>query len=648
MAIIVSDMCKSFHGVTALDSTSFMVADGELFSLLGPENSGKSTIISCLSTLSTPDSGLAEINGRTLGVADESIAADIGVLFESIFLDLKLTVRGNIAFYAALHGISDEGLNNLAARLDITAILNRRLGTLSIGEQRRVDLARALIHNPAVLLLDEPVRGLDPHSASVIWKVIGEELEQGTTILLATEDAGTAIQADRVGILIAGRVLAMGTPGALISDYCPSVLLLRLADPDASARELASVGIFMPDPDPDGQVELQLDPTSARDVISLLGDQVLTFEFRNGTLDEVVRVLSREDAEFSTDDAHVLPYDSEPADEEVPDDAEEDDIPGDDSEMDDFAEDDEVIAFTEDDDEVTDFTEDDSDADYLSGDDPDAGYSLEDTGQMEGGVWDDRVIAPVWSSGAQEEPEYYEDYGTEPWDDEIYIRSDVHDPDSALILPRREYSEAPETGADETDVQWDEEWEDEPGRAVPEHWLKAQGFADTGRRGDYHPAEPYDVEDDDTAYEEDADDSAYGEEYEDGSAEADDYASDDDQPIDVHDDQDHLSELNEIIWEEQRRVDQADQLDRLAIVTRLLEDAVLTDPLPPFDETFPIDHLPYVARDFSAPKPRSTTWYEEMRRPINEEMAKQARIQLAVEKRIEEARRRLDEQGGLT
>ena len=699
MAIIVSDMCKSFHGVTALDSTSFMVADGEFFSLLGPEKSGKSTIISCLSTLSNPDSGLAEINGRTLGVADESIAADIGVLFESIFLDLNLTVRGNISFYAALHGISDEGLDDLAARLDITAILHRRLGTVSIGEQRRVDLARALVHAPSVLLMDEPVKGLDPHSASVIWNVIGEELDQGTTILMATEDADTALKADRVGILVDGRVLASGTPDSLISDFCPSVLLLRLADPEVSARELASVGIGMSGLNPEGQVELQLDSASARDVIAFLGDQVLTFEFRNGTLDEVVRVLSRQETPFSTDDVR----------EYMP-------VPPDDR------------GTVDDQDEY--FLDEDIEVDFDEDTGVDAGeYMDADAGEDTDAVrddWDGRVIAPVWSAPDvpegpeffdtdREEPRFSEDATAEPWDDGIYIRSDFRNPDSALIRPRvfqptfertppAELVE-PADADEEFDDQWDDaddQWADEPDSPEPEHWLRARGFADTGRRGDYRTVEPYqesvhrtDYDDDDSAYDEaEYDDGEYtdagydeieGAEnaYDAGYANAgyddtgyvdagyadiestdaaydvdDDSAYDapvvpgrrgDDLRIDMQAEHDYLHELNEVIWEEQRRVDQADQLDRLAIVTRLLEDAVLTDPLPPFDETFPIDRLPFVARDFSAAKPRrTTTWYEEMRRPINEEMAKQARIQLAVEKRIEEARRRLDEQGGLT
>ena len=622
MAIIVNDLRKSFHGIQALNSTSFVVRDGEFFSLLGKQNSGKSTVISCLSGLTIPDSGLAQIDGRTVGEADESIAAEVGVIFESIFLDLKLTVRGNIAFHAALHGISDEVIPDLAARLDITAILNRRLDTLSIGEQRRVDFARALVHTPKVLLLDEPIKGLDPHSAAVIWDVIWEELEYGTTVLMVTEDAETAAQADRVGVLISGKVAAAGTPDALIDQYCPSVLALKLAAPRISQHELASVGIDMPYPDSDGEVELQLDSAAARDVITLLGDQVLHFEFRDGTLEEVVRGLSQQ--KISTGDGRMV----RPVAAKTDDDR-----------------DDEI-------DDVDDVEDEDSHG-------------------------DDWVIAPV-----EEEDRLTDGLADgEPWDDDIYIRSDLHEHDDRRdrdstpykdsTLPYRDSTSDPDSDPDhvltsddpfeEDNPEW-EPWDDDP--IEPQgNWRKARGFADTGRRGDYRLGDDSvqgtdDLYDDDLDADDyfDADDSLYDDRAFDADIDDEDDRYTDD--IDTMDDQpssddelpderhDALADWHDVVWEEQRRASQADQLDRLAIVTRLLEDAVLTDPLPPFDEKFPIDRLPFVARDYSAPKPR-TTWYEEIRRPINEEMAKQARVQLAVEKRLEEARRRREEQGGL-
>ena len=595
MAIIVSDMRKSFHGVTALDSISFMVADGEFFSLLGPRKSGKSTVIACLSTLTNPDSGLVEINGRTLGATDESVATDMGVIFESIFLDLNLTVRGNISFHAALHGLTDEGINDLATRLDITHILNRRLGSVSIGEQRRVDLARALVHSPRVLLLDEPVKGLDPHSTSVIWRVIREEHEQGTTILMVTEDSGAAIHADRVGILIDGKVLAAGAPRSLIADYCPSTLQLRLVNPIVSRHELASVGMEMPDPNANGEVELQLDSAAARDVIALLGDQVLHFEFRTGTLEEVVRVLSGRS--IGTDD--VRRESQRPDIDNTPDDPEELD---------------------------------------------------EDNTHIDDEYWDDRVIAPIWSDDEET---------NDPWDDDVYVHRNVHEQKSVI------------DDDSQADQWWDDDEQWDPPKPVEEHWRKAHGFADTGRRAEYSVHRTDDFEDEDELEDpsvnelEDLPMSEFEDpltsDFEDLSMsefdDVDSEAADDQGGIGraFQDDaeqpslnRDYLGELNEVIWEEQQRASHADQLDRLAIVSRLLEDAVLSDPLPPFDEKFPIDQLPFVARDFAAPKPRRTTWYEEMRRPINEEMAKQARVKLAVEKRIEEARRRRDEQGEAT
>jgi len=678
VAIIVSDLRKSFHGIPALDSTSFMVRDSEFFCLLGQQNSGKSTVISCLSGLTVPDSGLAQIDGRTVGAVDESIAADLGVIFESIFLDLKLTVRGNISFHAALHGISDDVIPDLAARLDITGILNRRLDTLSLGEQRRVDFARALVHTPKVLLLDEPVKGLDPRSAAVIWDVIWEELEYGTTILMATEDAETAAQADRVGVLISGKVAAAGTPDSLVDQYCPSVLALKLAAPRISQHELASVGIDMPDPDENGVVDLRLDSASARDVITLLGDQVLHFEFRNGTLEEVVRVLSRHDVHASTDDVRMV----RPVHEETAKPASAHTARA--------ADNAETVRSAE--------------KAHTSRTAKTKDVEDEDPEEDEDAYGNDWVIAPVWAP----EDRLPSEPNEEPWDDDIYIRSDLHDQDNlrgqGSLSDRDSFSDrdsTPNRGSTqvlssltsddpdpdppfaEEDPAW-EPWDDDA--IEPQgNWRKARGFADTGRRGDYRLSDDSvqrtdDLYDQDPVYADpdevfDEDDRLYaagdqpdGTQYDDGRYVEDDaqYADDDryaDDGLDEGDNgfdaasqpsfdqpsaerRDPLSDLHDVIWKEQRRASQADQLDRLAIVTRLLEDAVLTDPLPPFDEKFPIDRLPFVARDYSAPKPH-TTWYEEMRKPINEEMAKQARVKLAVEKRIEEARRRREEQGGL-
>gem|GEM_PF-127848 len=289
MSIVVNDLRKSYRDVRALRGTSFHVDDGELFVLLGPEGSGKSAVISCLSMITIPDSGTFAITGRMGEPLD--LAGHLGVVFQSTRLDPELTVRQNIAFHASLMGMTAEDwgaeMDELAFRLDLVEVLNRRLSRLTPGEQRRTDIARAVIHRPQVLLMDEPVRGLDPTSSTLIWKLIADQREMGTTILLATDQPDMAEEADTVAILVGGRIVAEGSPASLVGGN--SVLTLRLADPLACREELDACGIQMPQPDAHQVVTWSLESGMARDVLSLLSDKVADFSFQQGTLADVFK-----------------------------------------------------------------------------------------------------------------------------------------------------------------------------------------------------------------------------------------------------------------------------------------------------------------------------------------------------------------------
>ena len=289
MSIVVNDLRKSYRDVRALRGTSFYVGDGELFVLLGAEGSGKSAVISCLSMVTTPDSGNFTITGRMGESLD--LASHLGVVFQSTRLDPELTVRQNIAFHASLMGMTAEDwgaeMDELAFRLDLVDVLNRRLSRLTPGEQRRTDIARAVIHRPQVLLMDEPVKGLDPTSTTLIWKLITDQREMGTTILLATDQPDMAAEADTVGVLVNGKIVAQASPAALVGGT--SVLTLRLADPLACREELDACGIQMPQADARGVVVWTLDSGMARDVISVLSDKVSDFSFQQGSLSEIFK-----------------------------------------------------------------------------------------------------------------------------------------------------------------------------------------------------------------------------------------------------------------------------------------------------------------------------------------------------------------------
>lgn len=707
MTVIVSDIRKSFQGVVALHATSFTVEDGELFVVLGPRGAGKSTMITSLAAPARLDAGTVEFtisNGAELSAHASgrqggprsagpnsrafSLADDVGVVFESVLLDPELTVRENVSFHASLRGLSGKDwiprLNRLAALLGIAPLLDRRLGRLSYGESRRADLARALIHAPSVLFADEPTKGLDPHSSALVWGAIQEQHDQGTTIVLASEQAVLAEKADRVGILVDGRIRAIGSPDSLIAKYCPSVLALELTEPEACQQELLSYEIDMPDPDSDGHVAWAVDPATARDVISLLSERVVRFEFRSGTLDEVVRTLAArpaapvvdltemeaqgtneeyDQADFEGVIAPVWPEeDSEPyeVDESYPPlDVEfpEDEYTEISSEPEDEDEHDEAEEW---DDSENEFEPEESEFEVEEGE-----FELEQEPEGERGEE---------GFEREEEPEFEREENGFELEEELEIGLEQE----PGLEREPELEEAPEEAEEEsydgeaegTDVA-DEPTgvEDRPPRT---HWSKATRFADTGRRLSSRPAQnpahvsaeqPLDAEEQETFFDDQpspTEDLASHQSQPSRSRPEEwdwDLVEAGQSPTEAPDDQEEVAEvaegftvsteLAEIVRSEDERAREAARMDRLALVSHLLEDAVLDDPLPPFDEQFPMDHLPFVAQELSVPPPpRRTTWYEEMRRPIDEEMVKQARIKLAVEKRLEEARRRRTDELG--
>ena len=164
--IEISNLSKSFRDVKAVQDISFKVKSGELFAFLGLNGAGKSTTISIICGLLKKDSGTVFINGNNIDTDAENIKSSLGVVFQSCVLDKPLTVKENLKNKAALYGISGDAftarLNELSTLLKLDEILNRPVGKLSGGQRRRADIARALLHKPQILILDEPTTGLDP------------------------------------------------------------------------------------------------------------------------------------------------------------------------------------------------------------------------------------------------------------------------------------------------------------------------------------------------------------------------------------------------------------------------------------------------------------------------------------------------------
>ena len=207
-----------------MQDLSFRVKEGELFAFLGVNGAGKSTTINILCGQLSKDSGSVNICGSDLDASPDSIKRSIGVVFQNSVLDKELSVRDNLASRAALYGIKGKDFQNrleeLANLLEFKSLLKRPVGKLSGGQRRRIDIARALLHKPKILILDEPTTGLDPQTRNLLWQVIGNlRKDEKMTVFLATHYMEEAADADYVVILDAGRIAAEGTPLELKNAY---------------------------------------------------------------------------------------------------------------------------------------------------------------------------------------------------------------------------------------------------------------------------------------------------------------------------------------------------------------------------------------------------------------------------------------------
>lgn len=222
--IKIEGLNKSFGEVKAVRDLSISVRRGELFAFLGVNGAGKSTTISVMCGQLCKDSGSVVIDGIDIDKHPDAIKSNLGVVFQSSALDKALSVRDNLASRAALYGICGERFNKrldeLTKMLDLQTLLKRPVGKLSGGQRRRIDIARALVHKPKLLILDEPTTGLDPQTRKTIWQVVDKlRKDEGMTVFLTTHYMEEAADADYVVILSEGRQVASGTPLELKNKY---------------------------------------------------------------------------------------------------------------------------------------------------------------------------------------------------------------------------------------------------------------------------------------------------------------------------------------------------------------------------------------------------------------------------------------------
>jgi len=224
MAVItVENLCKRFGDVIAVDEVGFEVGRGETFGLLGPNGAGKTTTINILCGLLRPDAGAVSLNGKADPTRPD-VRASLGVAPQSLALYEELTAQGNLEFFGRIYGISGTQLKDRAAAcLDVAGLAPRRksrVSTFSGGMKRRLNLVCALLHEPSILLLDEPTVGVDPQSRNLIFDTIEQLKSEGRTIIYTTHYMEEAQRlCDRVAILDRGKLLDLDTVASLIARH---------------------------------------------------------------------------------------------------------------------------------------------------------------------------------------------------------------------------------------------------------------------------------------------------------------------------------------------------------------------------------------------------------------------------------------------
>lgn len=222
--IEIKNLNKSFKEVKAVNDLSFKIKEGELFAFLGVNGAGKSTTINIMCGQLEKDSGKVYINGKDIDFELDDIKKDIGVVFQNSVLDQQLTVYENLECRGSLYNILGDSIkkriDELSELLEFKDFLYRSVNKLSGGQRRRIDIARALLHKPKILILDEPTTGLDPQTRKTLWEVINSlQKKENMTVLLTTHYMEEAVDANYVVIIDEGKICSQGTPIELKNQY---------------------------------------------------------------------------------------------------------------------------------------------------------------------------------------------------------------------------------------------------------------------------------------------------------------------------------------------------------------------------------------------------------------------------------------------
>ena len=283
MILQAKNISKRYGNHLAVDNIQLQFKRGTFNAILGPNGAGKSTTISMLIGLKQP----------TKGEIIYEPGAKIGMVFQTSVLDEMLTVRENLAIRARQYkGLKPNRVSDLIGRLGLSAFQKQRYGTLSGGQKRRVDIARALLHSPDLLFLDEPTTGLDIQTRKSIWDLLYQlQREEGMTVVLTTHYLDEADEADQIYIVDHGKVIAQGSALDIKSRYAKNILKIRFKEIQ-QIESLKSSGMSV---EQQSQMEYVFQPESEREAIDYLAqvrDRIAHFEFRPGTMDDAFIALT--------------------------------------------------------------------------------------------------------------------------------------------------------------------------------------------------------------------------------------------------------------------------------------------------------------------------------------------------------------------
>ncbi len=234
-AVSLQNVHKAYNNVPVVNDLSFTIESGEMFGLLGPNGAGKSTTIRMLTTLTRPTKGHIEVAGYDVVRDRQQVKQNIGVVLQQISVDADLTVWENMELHGRLHHIPNPGRQRMINQwLEYVELADRRddlVKTLSGGMKRRLQIARALLHQPKILFLDEPTVGLDPQTRRRIWEIIRDLNQQGMTMLLTTHYMDEVeFLCDRIGIMDAGKLIELGTLQQLRQQHGEGLMIKQVGD----------------------------------------------------------------------------------------------------------------------------------------------------------------------------------------------------------------------------------------------------------------------------------------------------------------------------------------------------------------------------------------------------------------------------------